>query len=68
MQVGPINLTEPQRRLLALALLGLGDRQRETKGLAEQVVELADKLGVLPLLHEYGRDWLRHAKGEQADG
>lgn len=54
-----IELHDYEKGLLALALLGLGDRQASIPNLRGQVVALAHKLGITAELKNYAEEWVR---------
>ncbi|MDB5310698.1 MAG: hypothetical protein JWO38_4900 [Gemmataceae bacterium] len=60
----PKPLTATEKELLALALLCLGNRKRNTPGLLTAVVELAAKLGISSHLRIRGAAWIAHAQKE----
>lgn len=58
-----MDLTEEDKKLLALALQGLCMRQGPR--VFDMVARLAEKLEILGYLEEYLRDWIGYAKRGQ---
>lgn len=61
-----IELSKQERGLLAIALLGLGERQRNVTATCEAVVALAERLNVLEELRAQATGWLAHVEALRA--